>query len=196
LNIDDSTDDQVFRADDLNNFGVMAGNLDGWPTIGWLENGSLQTVTLDSSLRFFGAEVEALNDFSYDDSRLTVVGSTRADENGDFAAPDRGYAWRPFDLTNPTTLIGTFGGENSDSWAFDVNDSGQIVGMAEAKKGGQQPFLFADGKMTNLNSMADTGKKTLPWVNAINNQGDITGLMKIPRPISEIHGYLLRAKDQ
>ena len=76
------------------------------------------------------------------------------------------------------------------------NDAGQFVGWADTRKHGQQAFVFVDGQLNNLNSMVDVGKKTLQWANAINNNGDITGFMRIPRPISESHGFLLRPIDQ
>ncbi len=192
--IDDSSDGQYFQPTSINNAGIMAGPLQGYPAIAWFEDGTLQTVVLDSSLQFYGAEIKAMNDNDIFDEQLTLVGQVRADANGDFSAPDRGFAWRPFAVQNPTTEIGTFGGRSSS--ALGVNDAGHFVGWADTKKNGAQAFLYSDGEMKNLNSLVDAGNKTLQQANAINDSGDITGFMRIPRPVSESHGFLVRPIEQ
>ena len=178
----------------INKYDVMAGNYLGWPAIAWFEDGALEIRQLDSSDEFRGADVEALNDHPIDDARLTIVGLSRADETGDFTAPDRGFAWRPFDAANRTTILGTLGGQGSV--ALDVNGSGQIVGWSDTKRNGHQAFIYSGGVMSNLNSMVDVGSNTLQWAKAINDDGDITGFMRIPRPISEQRGFLLRPIEQ
>jgi probable HAF family extracellular repeat protein len=178
----------------INNFGVMAGRCPGWPAIAWFdEDGTLLIERLDSSPQFFGADVNALNDYPITDARLTVVGKYGRDENGE-SAPGRGYAWRPRDADNPTTLLETLGGVGSS--AQGVNRSGEIVGWSDTKKHGQQAFIFKDGTMSNLNSMADVGNATLKFALDINDDGDIVGFMGIPRPISEQRGFLLRPIQQ
>ncbi len=103
-----------FYPRDINNFGVMAGRCPGWPAIAWFEEETLVIVQLDSSLRFWGADPNALNDYPAGDDRLTVVGVSRFDENGD-PTFGRGYAWRPWNSGNSTTLLGTLGGASSCS---------------------------------------------------------------------------------
>ena len=178
---------------DINNFGVMAGEFNGRPTVAWIENGALQMQTLQEPNRFLGARPNAMNDFPVGDSRLTIVGAKFHDDNGN--QEYRGFAWRPFDNDDPTTVIGTFGGVSE---AIDVNNAGQIVGWSTKRRGTDRDraFLFHDGQLYDLNSIVDTGGTTLNWANAINNDGDITGFMRIPRPVSESHGYLLRATGQ
>jgi len=175
---------------DINNFGVMAGYSQGWPAIAWFEGGTLTIEHLDTSLEFWAANVATLNDCPIDDPRLTVIGTSRCDSAGDFGAPDRGFAWRPFDAANPTTILGTLGGR--DSIPLGVNTHGDIVGWSDTKKHGQQAFIFKEGMMSNLNSMADVGRATLRFALDINEDGDIVGFMGIPRPVSEQRGFLLR----
>jgi probable HAF family extracellular repeat protein len=194
LNPDGSVSDPVslgeFGPLDINNHGVILGRYQGWPTIAWLNGGSLEMRQLSSSLEFFGADPTALNDWPIDDPRLTVVGDSRADETGDFNAPERGFAWRPFDDNDPTTILGTLGGR--DSHALDVNAAGDIVGWSDTKRQGHQAFIYKNGVMSNLNSLTDVGLNTLQWAQGINDDGDIVGFMRIPRPVSEQRGFLLR----
>lgn len=175
---------------DINNFGVMVGYYMGWPTLAWFDDGTLLMEELDSSLEFSGAEVAAINNCPIDDPRLTVVGTSLRDATGDYYAPNRGFAWRPFNAADPTTILGTLGGR--DSVALDVNTSGVIVGWSDTKKQGQQAFIFKDGRMLNLNSLTDVGTRKLDHALGISDDGDIVGFMGIPRPVSEQRGFLLR----
>jgi hypothetical protein len=87
-----------FMPYDINNYGVMAGTIDGYPAIGWLDGATLNLVRMTPSPRFHGADVAALNDFPLDDPRLAVVGNSYSNEAGQYDAPDsdRGVVWRPF----------------------------------------------------------------------------------------------------
>jgi probable HAF family extracellular repeat protein len=194
LNPDSSISNPVslgdFRPQDINNHGVMAGNHQGWPAIAWFDDGSLEIRQLDTSLEFLGARVTALNDWPVHDPRLTVVGESFRDETGDFHAPDRGFVWRPFDENDPTAILGTLGG--LESYALDVNAGGYVVGWSDTKRQGQQAFIYKNGIMLNLNSLTDVGPNTLQWAQGINDDGDIVGFMRVPRPVSEQRGFLLR----
>ncbi len=103
---------------------------------------------------------------------------------------DLAYAWRPFDSSDPTTLLGTLGGRASE--ARDVNDLGQIVGWADTARDGRKAFVFSDKKMQDLNNQVDRGRAVLDWAIGINNAGDIVGFMSTPRPNHEQRGFLLR----
>jgi probable HAF family extracellular repeat protein len=61
------------------------------------------------------------------------------------------------------------GGLAGTSAAFDINNHGQAVGMAD-----QLPVLFSEGGVTDLNSLiaADSGYR-LVWASAINDRGEI-----------------------
>ena len=47
--------------------------------------------------------------------------------------------------------LGTLGG--GSSYAYGVNDSGEIVGYSYLADGGQHAFLYDDGTMLDLNSL-------------------------------------------
>jgi len=182
-----------FFPTDINNYGVMAGhdyNL-GAPAVAWFENDALMIKVLEGQPQLVGSAVVALNDYPHSDSRLTVVGHfALRDAAGNLTGDWRGFAWRPWDTANPTTPLGTLGGRNS--FPQDVNRAGEIVGYSDTKRSGQQAFLFKNGQMLNLNSMAAVGDRTLQYAYGINDDGDIVGFMGIPRPISEQRGFLLR----
>ena len=95
--------------------------------------------------------------------------------------------------------MGTLGGR--DSHAFDVNRQGEIVGLSSywhrsPEKRKQLAFLFKDGQMRSLNSLADVGDRNLFYVYAINDDGDIVGNMGVPRAISQLRAFLLRPIPQ
>ena len=196
LNPDGTISDPIslgdFRPWKINNAGVIAGYYLGNPAIAWCQGEELMMQQLVGSSRFFAADVHAMNDFAIDDPRLTIVGTSRFNEAGEYDALDsrRGYAWRPFDIAHPTTVLGTLGG--NESTAFDVNRHGEIVGYSDTRRQGQQAFVYTGGVMKNLNSQVDVGSRTLQWAEGINDDGDIVGFMKIPRPISEQRGFLLK----
>jgi probable HAF family extracellular repeat protein len=145
-----------------------------------------------SSPQLFGATVHALNDYSAGHPSLTLVGYTSRDINGNLTGHQRGFAWRPFNTANPVTVLGTLGGSNSV--AHDVNSAGDIVGYSDTKRAGHHAFIFKNNKLTDLNSQVDLGGKVLQWATAINDSGDITGFMDIPRPVNEQRGFMLRLK--
>ena len=177
-----------FRPSDINNLGVMAGTYMGYPAIAWFEGATLEVIQLPPSPMFLGADVNALNDCPIDDPGLTVVGPYYRDEDGNGLGRSRGYAWRPLDSASSPTLLGTLGGRGT--WPFGVNSQGEIVGMSDTTSDGQQAFIFKNGKMSNLNSMADVGRKRkLVCANAINDDGDIVGYMGIALPVGEQRGF-------
>ena len=196
LNPDGTISDPVslgdFRPWKINNAGVIAGHYQGNPTIAWYQGEVLTMQQLVGSSRFFAADVHAMNDFAIDDPRLSIVGTSTFNEAGQYDALDsrRGYAWRPFDTASPTTVLGTLGG--NESTALDVNRHGAIVGYSDTRRKGQQAFVYTGGVMKNLNTQLDVGSRTLQWAEGINDDGDIVGFMKIPRPVSEQRGFLLR----
>ncbi|MEQ1829039.1 MAG: hypothetical protein ABL921_23960 [Pirellula sp.] len=179
---------------DINNYGVMAGKLSdySYPVIGWFEGTTLKLKPMDPTPRFYGADVSALNDYPLGDARLAVVGNSYRNEAGQYDAADsqRGVVWRTGNAANPTTVLGTLGGNYS--MALGVNRAEQIVGHSSGKRGGQFAFVYANGTMTNLNTITAVGDKNLQQAFDINDNGDIVGFMHIPRPISEQRGFLLR----
>jgi probable HAF family extracellular repeat protein len=81
---------------------------------------------------------------------------------------------------------------SSESFAADINDSGVVVGAMRAG-GGPSPFhayVYADGVVTNLNSLVPPGSGLhLMYAQAINNAGQIVGVAYDAR--ASYHAFLL-----
>jgi probable HAF family extracellular repeat protein len=184
-----------FLANDINDFGVMAGSFRTvvapesvryTPAIAWFEGEELVVEEMSTTDPIFDSpRVEALNDRPVGDPLVTIVGETNEPNGG------QAYGWRPFDLSQPVTLIGTFSG-GTVSRATDVNAGGEIVGYSETGRDGPHAFIYAAGVLFDLNDLTDAGKNTLRWANGINDDGDIVGHMRVPRPVSEQRGFLLK----
>ena len=54
------------------------------------------------------------------------------------------------------------------------------VGDSSGKRGGQFAFVYANGTMTNLNSITAVGDRNLQSACAINDNGDIVGSCTFP----------------
>lgn len=195
-----------FRPSDVNNEGVMIGNLNSgpsafYPAMAWFDDSeppTLHVVTADQTVpgdqlaQLFGAGVVAINDASPTSPDLMIVGNTS--RNLDGTAGDReAFAWKPNDASQPAIRLGALGDRGST--ANDVNLRGEVVGWSYDDSGRQRQsaFLWKDGVMTSLNELADV-KDHLQIAVAINNDGDIGGIVRIWRPVSEVHGFLLRRK--
>src|SRR4030067_514448 len=74
--------------------------------------------------------------------------------------------------------LGTLGGPNS--WAYDINKFGHVVGMLGFPTGWGRAFLYKDGEMKDLNSLVklDTGW-ILSEATGINDFGQIVGLATV-----------------
>jgi probable HAF family extracellular repeat protein len=82
-----------------------------------------------------------------------------------FCATFTGYPQPQYDVT----ILPTFGGSYGIAW--DINDAGQVVGEASDSLGSPHPFLWHNGVMTNLGSLAGYGGAAF----AINNLGQVVG---------------------
>src|SRR6202034_1616483 len=71
--------------------------------------------------------------------------------------------------------LGTLGG--GSSYAYGINDTGEIVGYSWLADGSQSAFLYDHGTMLDLNAlrMGDSGWDLLQAY-GINNSGQITGV--------------------
>ena len=77
------------------------------------------------------------------------------------AASQRGY--QPVDL-------GTLGG--SESWAYAINNRGQVVGWSETENGDTHAFLWEKGRMVDLGSPHHALSRAMD----INERGQVVGL--------------------
>jgi probable HAF family extracellular repeat protein len=77
-----------------------------------------------------------------------------------------------WDLTLAKDL-GGFGGSLAD--ARDINDAGVVVGAATlaGRTAPQRAYIFNNGSMTDLNTLAPVGTLVLQGANRINNSGEI-----------------------
>jgi probable HAF family extracellular repeat protein len=133
-----------------------------------------------------------LNNCAVDDPRLAVVSTSWVNDQGEYGKTDsvRGMVWRPNVANNEFTVLGTLGSGTSN--AIDVNIAGDVVGYSDTRRDGQHAFIFSNGGMTDLNAISPAGSRTLRQAWAINDDGEITGFMRIPKPVSEQRAFLLR----
>ena len=69
--------------------------------------------------------------------------------------------------------LGTLGGR--ESFAYDINEKGQIIGWATNADEVRRPFIYQDGKMTEIGGLSNLGEAT-----SINNLSDIVGTFYQP----------------
>ena len=171
-----------FQPNDINDAGVMAGVKKDLPAIAWFDaSDTLQVMPLDDTGMLQG-EARAISRIG-----TRVTGRVYDPANMNYQA----FLWAP---ETGMIALGTLGGTYSDG--LGVNDAGQVVGVSETAGGAQKAFLWQNGRMSDLNSLVDTGssKASLLTADHINEAGSIVGLMRIPRPVSQLHGFLLTPK--
>ncbi len=83
----------------------------------------------------------------------------------------RAVLWAPGDTGYVIQDLGTLGGANAQ--AIDINDSGQVVGWAEAADGSQQGFIWDAAGGMRLLPVPDT--MSFAWAGSINKDGEIAG---------------------
>jgi probable HAF family extracellular repeat protein len=72
--------------------------------------------------------------------------------------------------------LGTLGG--TSSWAYGINDSGQVVGWADTADGDPHAFLYSGDSMTDLSQLPEVlaaGWTSLDEARGINDKGQIVG---------------------
>jgi probable HAF family extracellular repeat protein len=168
----------TFSPFDISDTGVMAGqDENGVAAIAWFDAfGVLQVQSLGT-----------LPGYSW--SRAVAIST-----DGTWVAGDCN-SHEAFRWSAATGMIGlgTLGG--SCSSAAGVNNAGNVVGWSDASGGQQTAFLWQNGTMFNLNSLTDMPSgRHLQLARDINNAGHIVGWMRIKRPVSEAHGFLVIPK--
>ena len=78
-----------------------------------------------------------------------------------------GNAWGVVQYT--VTDLGTLGG--TDSFAYRINDSGQVVGQTITSSGTYRAFLYSGGVMTDLGTLGGS----VSWAFDINAGGQVVG---------------------
>ena len=81
-------------------------------------------------------------------------------------------AWGAVEYT--VTDLGTLPG-GSESYAFGINNNGQVVGEAETASGVQHAFLYSNGTMTDLNNLIPTPYNYESAATGINDSGQVVG---------------------
>lgn len=174
-----------FFPHDISDDGLMAGETGG---------GRAAIAWFDADGQLVVSELGVLPGYSW--SGASVISANGAWVAGSCRTNGPCEAFRYSVETREMIGLGYLGGSQGSS-ASGVNDSGQVVGTTSTKRCTQAAFLYRDGKMFDLNTLADIGRNMyLGTAEGINNAGDIAGALGFGHPIDEMHGFLLISKGQ
>ena len=154
----------------INDAGEVAGysTVDQYTIHGFLYDGGTMTSTHPGTESF--SRNNGLNTWG------DVVG-IYSDFFGGWITEYRAY----YTWNGSPVLLGTFGG--TESRGEDINDLGQVVGMARMSTGKIRAFSCQGTTLTELGDLGDV----YSWAKALNNTGIIVGLSR-PTP-DEYHGF-------
>lgn len=151
---------------------IAGGYLSGTTAIN--EQGSLVGFTFSSSMQAFlstKGEVTLLGTLGGQDSSATAIND--ANQVVGYSNVASNTASHAFLYSEGAMIdLGTLGGPNSTAAA--INALGQVVGTADSRTASLRPFLYANGVMTDLNSLIDaTSGWTIYDVGGINSSQQI-----------------------
>lgn len=169
---------------DISDTGVMAGDLVhlGTAAVAWFEGRVLEIDPLAALPGFDWSQAEGIS------SDGTWVAGTCSRSEGSVHAFL--YSVTTAEMTG---LVG-LAGEERNSFAWDVNSAGHVVGASDTGEGrySMTAALWRDGQVLDLNKLSDAGNKVhIDIGTGINNAGQIVGMMRISRPVSEAHGFVM-----
>ncbi len=173
-----------FIPSDTSDSAVMAGTNEFFrPAIAFYDNGVLVVQPLDTSRASLPGTATSISpDGSW------VVGWIGGPVGG--GGNEQAFRWS---AATGITPLGRLGGEASV--ALGVNNAGQVVGWSNTNdsKQPQTAFLWEDGQMLDLDTLADTGRKIqLTEATSINHAGHIVGAMEVVSKGSiQLHAFAL-----
>jgi probable HAF family extracellular repeat protein len=88
------------------------------------------------------------------------------------------------------TDLGTLDGSPFGTYAFDINERGQIVGASSTAGGVSHAFLWENGRMRDLNTTPPGSAATLDRAAAINNVGQVAGRLLVGATSPVSHAFL------
>jgi len=138
---------------------VILGNYTGTSlkveTFGNITAGNITITGADTSLVGTDPDIPTLRSGS---ALILRAGLTKLDNRPNFGAS-------AYSITN----LGTLGG--NQSYAYGINNSGQVVGNSLDSSGNTHAFLYSSGTMTDLGTLGGS----LSWAYAINDSGQVVG---------------------
>ncbi len=166
---------QQSEAEDVSDTGQVVGwsHINGGNSRAFLwENGTMQ------NLGTFGGRSSAAYGIN---NAGQVVGFAEIVDNSDPQDPyyyQHAFLWQNGAMQD----LGTLGGKLS--YAYGINDAGQVVGQSEYRNDAGHAFLWQNGTMQDLGTLG--GTSSLAY--AINNAGQVVGSSYLPN--GDTHAFL------